>query len=102
MVRAAEGEVAIAAGDALVGPVLERDLDALLHGGGAVGREEEVRPVDGHDRGERLGQLDHDAVAVAEQRRVRDAVESAPGSASSSSGTRWPSVVTHSDEMASR
>ena len=75
MVRAAEGEVAIAAGDALVRPVLERDLEGLLDGGGAVGREQEVRPVDGHDRGERLGQLDHGAVAVAEHRGVGDAVE---------------------------
>ena len=31
--------------------------------------------VDRHHAGQRLGQLDHDAVAVAEQGRVRDAVE---------------------------
>ena len=34
-----------------------------------------MRVVDGHDRGQGLGQLDHDAVAVAEHRRVRHAVE---------------------------
>ncbi len=75
VVRRAEGHVGGAVGDALVGPELERHLDGLLHRGGAVGGEQEVRLVDGDDRGERLGQLDHRAVAVAEQRGVRDEVE---------------------------
>ena len=35
---------------ALVGPVLEGDLQRLFDRGGAVGREQEVRPVDRHDR----------------------------------------------------
>ena len=61
--------------DAPVRPVLERDLQRLLDRGGAVGREEEVRVVDRHDARQRLGQLDHDAVAVAEHRGVRAAVE---------------------------
>ena len=58
-----------------VHPVLERDLQRLLDRGGAVGREEEVRVVDGHDPRQRLGQLDHDDVAVAEHGGVRAAVE---------------------------
>ena len=93
---------ACAPGDAAVRPVLERDLQRLLDRGGAVGREEEVRVVDGHDARQRLGQLDDDAVAVAEHGRVRAAVELRRARASSSSGTWWPSVLTHSDEMASR
>ena len=59
----------------LVGPVLERDLQRLLHRGRAVGRVEEVRVVDGHHARERLGQLDHGAVAVAEHRGVRAELE---------------------------
>ena len=34
-----------------------------------------MRVVDGHDARERLGELDHDAVAVAEHGGVRAAVE---------------------------
>ncbi len=75
VVRAAEREVAGAAGDALVGPVLEGDLERLLDGGGAVGGEQEVRLVDRHPRRQRLGQLDDGPVAVAEQGRVGDPVE---------------------------
>ena len=56
----------------------------------------------GTDGGERLGQLDDDPVAVAEQRGVGDPVELVADRPASSSGTRWPSVVTHSEEMASR
>ena len=54
-----------------VDPVLERDLERLLDRHRAVGGEEEVGLVHGHDGGERLGQLDHDRVAVAEHGRVR-------------------------------
>ena len=50
-------------------------LSALLHRGGAVGREQEVRLVDRNDRREVFGQLDDGAVAVAEHGRVRDEVE---------------------------
>ena len=57
--------------DAPVHPVLERDLERLLDRARAVGRVEEVRVVDRHDAGQRLGELDHDPVAVAEHRRVR-------------------------------
>ena len=58
--------------DAAVDPVLERDLERLLDGHRAVGREQEVRIVDRHHGGERLGQLDHDGVAVAQHGRVGD------------------------------
>ena len=63
-----------------VRPVLERDLQRLLDRRRAVGRVEEVRLVDGHDAGERLGELDHRAVAVAEHRRVRAERRAARGS----------------------
>jgi hypothetical protein len=75
VVRAAEREVGRASVDASVHPVLERDLQRLLDGGGAVRREQEMRSVDGYDPRQRLGQLDRGAVAVAEHRRVRDPVE---------------------------
>jgi len=42
VVRAAEGEVGVAAGDALVGPELEGDLQGLLDGGSAVAVVEAV------------------------------------------------------------
>ena len=71
VVGAAEREERRAAGDAAVVPVLERDLERLLDRRRAVARVEEVRIVDGHDAGQRLRQLDHDPVAVAEHRRVR-------------------------------
>ncbi len=75
VVRAAEGEERRAARDPQVHPVLERDLQCLLHRAGAVGCEEEVRLVDGDAARERLGELDHDPIAVAEHRRVRATVE---------------------------
>ena len=89
-------------GDALVGPELERDLERLLHRGRAVGGEQEVR-------------FRHRAPAAPAPRparswpgcRCRACVvwatrSSCSRTAWSSSGTRWPRVVTHSDEMASR
>ena len=79
VVRAAEGEVGGAARHAPVRPVLERDLQGLLDRRGPVGREEEVRAVHRNDPGERLGQFHRHAVAVAEQRAVRDAVELVTG-----------------------
>ena len=79
VIGAAEGEVARPPGDPLVAPELERDLEGLLDGRRAIGREQEVRAVDGHATGQRLGQLDRRHVAVAEQGRVRDAVELGPG-----------------------
>ena len=60
----------VAALDAAVHPVLERDLERLLDRARAVGRVEEVRVVDRDDAGQRLGQLDHHRVAVAEHRGV--------------------------------
>ena len=75
MVGAAEGEITAAAGNVLVDPELEGDLQRLLDGRGAVRREQEVRPVDGHDPGQRLGQLDDHTVAVAEHRGVGDAAQ---------------------------
>ena len=102
VIGVAEGQVAGAALDAEVGPVLEGDLQGLLDGRGAVGGEEEVGSVDRHHGGQGLGQLDDDAVAVAEEGRVGDPVELAAQRPASSSGTRWPRVVTQSDEMASR
>ncbi len=75
VVGAAEREVGRAAGDPLVGPVLEGDLEGLLDGRGAVRGEQEAGVVDRHPRGERLGQLDGRHVAVAEERRVGDPVE---------------------------
>jgi hypothetical protein len=75
VVRAAEREIRRAPVDAAVHPVLERDLEGLLDGGGAVRREQEVRPVDGHDPRQRLGELDRGAIAVTEHRGVGDAAE---------------------------
>ena len=75
VVGVAEGQVRGPAGDALVGPELEGDLQGLLDGRGAVAGEEHVGVVDGHDRPEGLGQLDDDPVAVAQQRGVGHAVE---------------------------
>jgi hypothetical protein len=75
VVGVAQCQVAGAGCHALVGPVLERDLQRLFDGGGAIGGEQEVRLGDRHLRRQRLGQLDRGPVAVAEQRRVRDAVE---------------------------
>ena len=75
VVRTTEGEELRTALDPAVRPVLEGDLQRLLDRGGAVGREEEVRVVDRYDARERLGQLDHHHVAVAEHGRVRAAVE---------------------------
>ncbi len=78
VVGVAEGQIPGAAGDATVGPVLEGDLERLLHRRGAVRGEQEVRPVDRHDAGQRLGELDDHAVAVPEQRRMRHPVDLAP------------------------
>ena len=72
VVRIAEREEARAAVDAAVDPVLERDLERLLDRHRPVGGEQEVRVVDRHHGGERLGQLHHHRVAVAQHGRVRD------------------------------
>ena len=66
VVGVAQGQEGGAARLAPVDPVLEGDLEGLLHRHRAVGGEEEVGIVDRHHRGQRLGQLDHDGVAVAE------------------------------------
>jgi len=68
VIGATERQVAGATGDPLVRPVLEGDLQRLLDSRCAVGGEEEVRLIDRHDLSQRLGQRDHDAVAVAEHR----------------------------------
>src|SRR5207248_3361512 len=70
VVGVAQGEETGAAPLPDVHPVLKGDLQGLLHGGGAVGGEQEVRLVDGNDAGEGLGQLDHGPVAVPQHRRV--------------------------------
>ncbi len=75
VVGPAEREERRAAGDTAIHPVLERDLQRLLNGRGAVRRVEKVRVVDRHDRGQCLGKLDDDAVAVAEHRRMRAPAE---------------------------
>ena len=64
VVGVAEREVRGLALDTEVDPVLEGDLEGLLDGCGAVRGEQEVRVVDRDDLGKRLGQLDHDSVAV--------------------------------------
>ena len=61
--------------DALVRPVLVGDLRRLLDRGSAVGGKQEPRILDGNHFGKRLRELDHDAAAVAEHRRVRDTTE---------------------------
>ena len=66
----AEGQERRSPGRGAIVPVLERDLQRLFHGGGAVAGIEEMRVVDGHDARQCLGQLDDDAIAVAEHRRV--------------------------------
>ena len=58
--------------DATVDPVLERDLEGLLDRHRPIRGEQEVGVVDRHDGGERLGQLDHDRVAVAQHGGVGD------------------------------
>ena len=81
--------------------MLECDLQGLLDRRRAVGCVEEMGIVDGHDAGQRLGELDHRAVPVAEHRRVC-AERELLTDASSSSGMQWPNVLTQSDEIASR
>ena len=71
VVRVLQRDEAGLAARAKVVPVLERDLQRLLDGRRAVGCVQKVRCVDRHHTGERFGQLDDDAVAVAEHRRVR-------------------------------
>ena len=102
MVGAAEGQERVRAGDA---PRLTQYWKAIFRACSTAAApsdgEQEVGVVDRHHGRQRLGQLDHDAVAVAQQ--VEWATRpSWSAMAWSSSGTRWPRVLTHSDEMASR
>src|SRR5690606_8986352 len=60
---------------ALIRPILKRDLERLLDGRCAVRCEEEMCTVDRDDLRKRLRELDDDSVAVAEQRRMRAAIE---------------------------
>ena len=78
VVRAAESEVAGPGVNSLVRPELEGDLDGLFHGGGAVGGEQEMGFAHRHHRGEGLGELDGDPVAVPEQGAVRHPVDLFP------------------------
>ena len=92
----------VRARDALVGPVLERDLQRLLDGRGTVAGEEQVGVVHGHD-GARAPRPARSSTRLPLPSIVEWATRSIwSRSAWSSSGTRWPRVVTHSDEMASR
>ena len=75
VIRTAEAEERGLALHALVDPVLEGDLQGLFNRARAVGRVEEVRLVDGHNLGQRLGELHHDGVAVAQHGGVRAALE---------------------------
>ena len=70
VIRVAEGEEARPPLDSPVDPVLERDLQGLFDGHGPVGGEQEMGSIDRHHAGQRLGQLDHDRVAVAQHRAV--------------------------------
>ena len=102
VVRVAQRQELGAALDAAVDPVLECDLQGLLHGDRTVGGEEEVGIVHRHHGGQGLGQLDDHACC-----RCPSIVECATlaawaARAASSSGTRWPRVFTQSEEMASR
>ena len=83
-------------------PVLERDLQGLLDRARAVGREQEVRIVDRHDgpRAPRPARRRHGCRCRASWSAHRG--RAGRGSRASSSGTRCPSVLTHSDEIASR
>ena len=72
VVRITEREEAGAAVDAAVDPVLERDLERLLHRNRPIRSEQEVRVLDRHDGSECLGQLDDHRVAVAQHGGVRD------------------------------
>ena len=101
VVGVAQGQERGAPALAPVGPVLEGDLEGLLHRHGAVGGKEEVGVVDRDHGGQGLGQLDHHRVAVAEHGAVGDLARLA-ARAASSSGTRWPSVLTQREEIASR
>ena len=75
VVGVAKGEVPGSAGDAEVGPVLEGDLERLLDRRGAVGGEQHVRLIHRNDPRQRLGQLDDDAVAVAQECRMGHTVK---------------------------
>ena len=85
-----------------VDPVLERDLERLLDRRRAVGRVQEVRV----GRRARPGRAPRTS-SITTRLPLPSIVECAPSSscsriASSSSGTWWPSVLTQSDEIASR
>ena len=79
VVGLAESQIGGAVGDAEVVPVLEGDLDGLLHRGGAVGGEQEVRLGHRHYFSQGLGQRDGRGVAVAKQRGVAYPVELVAG-----------------------
>ena len=70
VVGAPERQVAGAVGDAEVLPVLEGDLDRLLHRHGAVRCEQQPRILHRQPGVQFLGELDHDPVAVAQHRGV--------------------------------
>ncbi len=70
VVRPAEREERGASSYAPVVPVLERDLERLLHRRRAVAGIQEMWVVDGNDAGQRFGELDDYTVAVAEHGRV--------------------------------
>ena len=55
----------------LVPPILEGNLQRLLHGGRPIRREQEHRVVYRHHTSQRLGQLNHRPVPIAEKSRVR-------------------------------
>ncbi len=77
VIAVAEGEIGRAALLAFVGPVLERDLQRLLDRGGAVRCEQCMCSIHRHDPSQRFGELDDDAIAIAEHGRVSDAVRAA-------------------------
>ena len=84
-----------------VDPVLKGHLERLLDGRRAVGGEEEVRPVDRHHA--RRASASSTTTALPLPNMVAWATRPSWSTrAASSSGTRWPSVFTHSEEMASR
>ena len=72
VIGVAQGEEGRAPRLAPVGPVLECDLEGLLHRDRPIPSEEEVGIVDRDHCGQRLGQLDDHGVAVAQHGGVGD------------------------------
>jgi hypothetical protein len=75
VIAVAEREIRGAALLALVGPILERDLQRLLNGSRAVGSEQHMWTIDRNDARQCFRKLDDDAIAVAQHGGMGHAVD---------------------------